>query len=471
MEVPGSSAAVPEGRALRIVRVPLAALAPDPANARLHGPANLDAIKGSLRRFGQAEPLVVQAGTRRVIAGHGRLEAMQALGWTEADIVELEVTGTDATALGVALNRTASLAEWDDGALARILEQLRSEDGGLVGVGFSTGEIDRLLDELQAASGEGRDLDAVPEPPAAATTRPGDLWIMDGHRLLCGDSASVADVDRLLAGAPIHLANTDPPYNVKVEPRSNNAIAAGLSSFTTTHHQKLDVERHPEKATPTTRRMRPRDRALANDFMSDEAFTGMLAAWFGNIARVLLPGRGFYVWGGYSNCGNYPPALKAAGLYFSQAIIWDKQWAVLTRKDYLGAHEWCFYGWREGAAHEYFGPNNATDLWQIRKVTPQLMEHLTQKPTELASRAILYSSRRGENVLDLFGGSGSTLIGCEETERRAFLMEIDPPYCDVIISRWQLVTGKTGTLDGTGQTFGSVAAERGTSPAAAQAGA
>ena len=176
--------------------------------------------------------------------------------------------------------------------------------------------------------------------------------------------------------------------------------------------------------------------------MSEEDFGRLLHAWFGNLARVLLPGRAFYAWGGYSNCANYPTALRACGLYFSQAIIWDKQHPVLTRKDYMGAHEWCFYGWKEGAAHHFFGPANATDLWHVNKVSPQSMVHLTEKPVELAVRALHYSLRRGENVLDLFGGSGSTLIAAEPTGRRAFLMEIDPLYCDVIVQRWEQYTGK-----------------------------
>jgi DNA modification methylase len=134
--------------------------------------------------------------------------------------------------------------------------------------------------------------------------------------------------------------------------------------------------------------------------------------------------------------------LKANGLYFSQTIIWDKQHPVLTRKDYMGAHEWAFYGWKEGAAHEFFGPNNATDLWAIKKVNPQLMVHLTEKPVALAVRAIQFSSRSGENVLDLFGGSGSTLIAAEQTGRTAFLMELDPLYCDVIVLRWEAFTGR-----------------------------
>ena len=145
---------------------------------------------------------------------------------------------------------------------------------------------------------------------------------------------------------------------------------------------------------------------------------------------------------GSYNCANYPSALKASGLYFSQSIIWDKQHPVLTRKDFMGAHEWAFYGWREGGAHQFYGPHNATDLWAVKKTNPQSMVHLTEKPVELATRAIGYSSKPGENVLDLFGGSGSTLIAAEQTGRKAFLMEMDAPYCDVIVQRWEAFTAK-----------------------------
>jgi DNA modification methylase len=241
-----------------------------------------------------------------------------------------------------------------------------------------------------------------------------------------------------LDGQTIQLCNTDPPYNVKVEPRSKAAIAAGNSSFTSYERQPGAVHHNGESA----KKLRAKDRPLENDFVSDEEFDRLLHAWFGNIARVLDPGRGFYVWGGYSNCGNYPPVLKAHELYFSQAIIWDKEHPVLSRKDYMGAHEWCFYGWREGAAHQFYGPNNATDLWHVKKINPSKMVHLTEKPVELAVRAMQYSSLPGENVLDLFGGSGSTLIAAEQTNRKAFLMELDPPYCDVIVERFEKFTGK-----------------------------
>ena len=208
------------------------------------------------------------------------------------------------------------------------------------------------------------------------------------------------------------------------------------------HHQGFDVARGVTDPKKAQKKMRPKDRPLVNDFVSDEDFAKMLLAWFGEMARVLEEGRSFYIWGGYANLGNYPPALKACGLYFSQGIVWDKEHPVLTRKDFMGAFEICFYGWREGAGHKWFGPTNATDLWHVKKVNPQSMVHLTEKPVELAVRAITYSSRQGENVLDPFGGSGSTLIACEQTGRRCFTMEIDPLYSDVIVERWQQFTGE-----------------------------
>jgi len=290
------------------------------------------------------------------------------------------------------------------------------------------------------------DPDAVPEPPDEAVTQPGDLWILGNHRLLCGDSGKAEDVDRLLDGASIHLVNTDPPYNVGVASRSNAAIAA--SGDRPTGQQGMDIAirgKKPIYGAPyaKTKKLRPKDRPLVNDFVSDEEFARLLRLWFGNIQRVLEPGRAFYIWGGYSNIWNYPNALRESRLYFSQMIIWVKEHPVLTRKDFLGNHEWCFYGWKEGAAH-WFNPEitNATDVWSVKKVSPQSMVHLTEKPVELAVRAMTYSSRPGENVLDLFGGSGSTLIAAEKTGRRAFLMEIDPLYCDVIRQRWEEFTGR-----------------------------
>ncbi|MBM3983832.1 MAG: chromosome partitioning protein ParB [Planctomycetes bacterium] len=425
---------------MKIELWPLERVKPYPGNPRQNDDA-VDAVAASLREFGFRQPIVVDA-EGVIIAGHTRYKAARKLGLEKVPVhVAKDLTPEQIRAYRIADNQTASLATWDYDLLPIELAGLKEANYDLGLLGFDADELAKLLDPTLK---DGlTDPDEVPEPPDAATTQPGDLWVLGDHRLLCGDSSKPADVDRLLGGAGIHLVNTDPPYNVKVEPRSNNAIAAGLSSFAgTTHHQRLDVERHPEKAKPTGKKLRAKDRPLANDFVSEETFDRLLRAWFGNIARVLLPGRAAYIWGGYANCANYPPVLKACELYFSQAIIWVKEHPVLTRKDFMGNHEWCFYCWREGAAHVYLGPNNATDVWSVKKVNPQSMVHLTEKPVELAVRAMQYSSREGEHVLDLFGGSGSTLIAAEQTRRKAFLVELDPLYCDVIVQRWEKFTGR-----------------------------
>jgi DNA modification methylase len=409
-------------------------------NPRLNDAA-VDAVAASIKEFGFRQPIVVdEEGV--IIVGHTRFKAALKLGLETVPVhVAKGLTPAQAKAYRIADNQTATMSSFDEDKLPIELMALQEMGFDLELTGFSGDELLRLL---QSDSTEGlTDADAVPEPPDEATTKPGNLWLLGKHRLLCGDSSKAEDVDRLLDGTKIHLVNTDPPYGVKVEPRSNLAIAAGLSSFEgTKHHQALDLARHPEKAKPTQKKLRAKDRPLENDFLSDEAFGKLLHAWFGNIARVLQPGRAFYVWGGYANVANYPPVLKSHELYFSQAIIWVKEHPVLTRKDFMGNHEWCFYGWREGAAHQFYGPANAVDVWPIKKVNPQSMVHLTQKPVELATRALEYSSKPGENVLDLFGGSGSTLIAAEQIGRRAYLMELDPLYCDVIVTRYQQFTGK-----------------------------
>ena len=449
---------------MKIEMRPIKDITPYARNPRKNDAA-AEAVAESIRKYGFRQPIVVD-GDGVVVCGHTRLKAAQILGLEKAPVhVATELTPEQIRAYRLADNKTAELAVWDIELLSEELIELKGFDIDLEGLGFSDDELAALLG---VAMGEGlTDPDDVPEPPDEPVTRRGDLIILGSHRLLCGDSGSREDLDRLLDGQPIHLVNMDPPYNVRVEPRSNNAIAAGITSFSRredlqcerstsergrkdrerlarkqTHHQKLDLARHPEKSKGTTAKMRAKDRPLENDFVTSEAFDEMLLAWFGNASRVLKPGGSFYIWGGYANLGNYPGPLKACGLYFSQGIVWDKQHPVLTRKDFMGAFEICFYGWKEGAGHKFYGPNNATDLWHVKKVNPQSMVHLTEKPVELAVRAMQYSSKPGENVLDLFGGSGSTLIAAEQTGRKAHLMEIDPAYCDVIVQRWEGFTGK-----------------------------
>lgn len=393
---------------------PLAAIRPYERNPRINDAA-VAAVAESITRFGFRQPIVVDADGV-IVCGHVRWKAAVQLGLAEVPVhVAADLTPEQARAYRIADNKTAELAEWDLDLLPAELAELRDAGVDWALLGFGADELAKLLDPGVVPGLT--DPDEIPEPPDEAVTQRGDLWLLGDHRLLCGDSAAPADVDRLLGGQPVHLVNSDPPYNVAVSPRSKNA-------------------------TEGAGKLRARDRPLANDFVSEAEFDRLLQGWFGNMARVLAPGRGFYLWGGYANCANYPPVLRACGLYFSQAVIWVKEHPVLTRKDFMGNHEWCFYGWREGAAHVFLGPNNVTDVWSVKKVSPQAMIHLTEKPVELAVRAMQYSSRPGEHVLDLFGGSGSTLIAAEQTGRKAFLMEIDPLYCDVIVQRWEQFTGR-----------------------------
>ena len=290
-------------------------------NPRLNDDA-VEVVAKSIREFGFRQPIVVdEEGV--VIIGHTRLKAAKQLGLSEIPVhIARGLSPEKVKALRIADNKTAEIAEWNLELLPIELAELKGMNFDLGLLGFDQDELAKLLDP---GVQEGLiDPDEIPAPPDEAITKPGDLWILGEHRLLCGDSSKPADLDRLLDGQPIHLCNTDPPYNVKVEPRSNNAIAAGLSSFQgTTHHQSMDVARHPEKSKPTQKKLRAKDRPLANDFVTDEEFDRLLDAWFGNIARVLVPGRGFYIWGGYANCANYPPFLKKHG-------------AVLLPSDHLG---------------------------------------------------------------------------------------------------------------------------------------
>ena len=433
---------------MKVKQLKIDEIHPYEANPRINDDA-VAAVANSIRQFGFRQPIVVDADMT-IVVGHTRWKAAQTLGLDKVPVhIAEDLSPEELRAYRLADNRTSELAEWEKALLKGEIAALLDTDLDLTEFGFSSDEISELL---APAPSEGlTDPDDVPLPPDEPRTRRGDIWQLGRHRLMCGDSSSVDDLDLLLDGETIQVCNTDPPYNVRVEPRSGNAIAAGNSSF--------QAPKPKGKASGGQRKMRAKDRPLTNDFVTEAQFDQLLSDWFANISRVLEPGRAFYIWGGFSNLANYPAALADHGLYFSQTIIWVKQHPVLTRKDFMGDHEWCFYGWtidrefkpqakkavygwKEGAAHRFFGAANISDVWQVKKVNPQSMIHLTEKPVELAERAMEYSSRPGENVLDLFGGSGSTLIAAEKTGRRAYLMELDPAYCDVIIQRYEQFTGE-----------------------------
>jgi len=296
------------------------AIHPYDKNPRINDGA-VDAVAASLKEFGFRQPIVVDKDGV-IVCGHTRYKAALQLGLKKIPVhVATDLTPEQIRAYRIADNKTADLAEWDYNILPIELSELQDAGFDMDLLAFDEKELVKLLD-TDVTQGN-TDLDAVPEPPDEAITQLGDVWVLGNHRLMCGDSSSEADLDTLLDGKTIDLVNMDPPYNVKVEPRSNNAIAAGLSSFGKglQHHQSFDVARDKTKAQKTTPKLRAKDRPLENDFVSKEDFDEMLLAWFNNASRVLRPGGSFYIWGGYANLGNYPGPLKAAGLYFSQGIV------------------------------------------------------------------------------------------------------------------------------------------------------
>jgi ParB-like chromosome segregation protein Spo0J len=283
---------------------PIATITPYDNNPRVNDPA-VDAVAASIREFGFRQPVVVdEQGV--IIVGHTRFKAALKLGLETVPVhVATGLTPAQAKAYRIADNQTARLSDWDQDRLPIELAELQKMDFDLNLTGFSADELMRLL-EPPTTAGQ-CDPDDIPEPPDEATTQPGDLWLLGKHRLLCGDSSKPEDVDRLLDGAGIQLVNTDPPYNVKVEPRSNNAIAAGLSSFADYGNADPGHSRD--------RKLRAKDRPLANDFVSDEEFARLLHAWFGNIARALQPGRAFYIGAGTVICRTILPHSPRTGCF------------------------------------------------------------------------------------------------------------------------------------------------------------
>ena len=247
---------------------------------------------------------------------------------------------------------------------------------------------------------------------------PGDIWLINSHRLMCGDSGKPSQVAMLCEDKKVQLVHSDPPYNVSMQPTGDWGDGEN---------------RGRKKADPNV----AKDRKLVGDFLSTMEFAKRLHWWFKCMAMSMEELSSFYIWGGFSNIGNYPLAIKSAGLYWSQCIIWVKNMKVKTRLDFMGQHEICFYGWipKKGFEHTWNGPGNIPDVWSIDCVSRAKMVHMTEKPLEIPSRAIEYSSKEGDMVLDLFGGSGSTLVACENLGRHARLMEVDPTYCNVILAR------------------------------------
>ncbi len=397
-------------------------LLPYARNARTHSDEQVAQIAASIAEFGFTNPIL--AGSDGVIvAGHGRLAAAQKLGLEVVPVVVLDhLSPTQRRALVIADNRIAENAGWDDAMLRVEIAALQDDDFDLSLTGFDADSLAELMagDE---PDGEGQtDDDAVPEVSEIPVSRPGDVWLLGGHRLLCGDSTVAESYDLLLKGEPVDMVFTDPPYNVNY-------------------------------ANSAKDKMRGKDRAILNDNLGDGFYDFLLAALTPTVAHCQ---GGIYVAMSSSELDVLQAAFRAAGGKWSTFIIWAKNTFTLGRADYQRQYEPILYGWPEGKQRHWCGDRDQGDVWNIKK--PQKNDlHPTMKPVELVERAIRNSSRPGNVVMDPFGGSGTTLIAAEKTGRLARLIELDPKYVDVIVRRWQDWTGKQATREADGVVFDDMA--------------
>lgn len=397
---------------MEIKEVEVSALIPYAKNSRTHDDAQVAQIAASIKEFGWTNPILVD-GDKGVIAGHGRLLAARKLGMNKVPTIELkDMTEAQKKAYVIADNKLALNAGWDTNFLSLELQELKDQDFDLTLLGFDNKELDALL-APEVTEGL-TDEDSVPETPIEPKTKLGDIYILGNHRLMCGDSTSIDAVGSLMQEDLADLVFTDPPYNVAYSGRGENNLGT-----------------------------------IKNDDMSDSQFEDFCRGFFGCYFAYMKALACIYV------C--HPDSQSAPKLAFektfaeqfkkSSTIIWMKQSAGMGWQDYRAQHEPILYGWKEGKGKHFFcGDRTKTTVWKIGRDAQTSYVHPTQKPVALPEEAIINSSKGSDIVLDLFGGSGSTLIAAEKTGRKARLMELDPKYCDVIVKRWEDFTGKKAIL-------------------------
>jgi DNA modification methylase len=379
-------------------------LSSDPANARKHSDRNIESIMASLRRFGQQKPIVVDL-SNVVRAGNGTLEAAKRLGWETIAVVQSDLTGADMSAYAIADNRTAELAEWDDEILKATLEGL--DDALRDAAGFDLKELDEILKEPQEVTE-----DDVPEPPVDPITKPGDLWILGDHRVLCGDSTKAEDVARLMGGNRSDMVFTDPPYNCADEmsesfyANSNSPAMKGLAAA------KWDKGFDPKELLKRVDEIRPLDGTV-----------------YICTSHTLAP----KIW-------QYMSESKAT---HSSYVVWCKPNPMpsLAKRHPTWATELICYATFGKHVFNFPEEGHSLSWWSINKNAKNDL-HPTQKPVAVPAKAIELSSKPGQVIADLFLGSGTTLIAAEQLGRKCYGMEISPQYCDVIVKRWENLTGK-----------------------------
>jgi DNA modification methylase len=374
----------------------------------------VDKIAAAIKEFGFRVPVVAKSDGL-VVDGHLRLKAAKKLGLSDIPVILADdMTDAQIKAFRISVNRMSEFAEWDNELLALELSDLKGLNFDLDLTGFSPDEI-AALQPIQVNPGL-TDEDEVPEPPKEPVTKPGDVWVIGDHRLLCGDSTSIADLERLCAGQRVDMWLTDPPYNVAYEGGTK---------------EKLTIQ---------------------NDSMGDNQFRQFLRDAYTAADAVMKAGAVFYIWHADSEGYNFRGAAKDAGWTVRQCLIWKKSSLVLGRQDYHWQHEPCLYGWKDGAGHLWAADRKQTTIMEFDKPSRN-GEHPTMKPVALFEYQMLNNTKGGDMVLDSFGGSGTTLIAAEKNGRVARLMELDPIYCDVIVKRWQDFTGLKAIHAETGQPF------------------
>ena len=393
-------------------------LIPYARNSRTHSDEQVAQIAASIKEFGFTNPVLVDADGG-IIAGHGRVMAARKLGMDHVPVIELaHMSETQKRAYIIADNKLALNAGWDDEMLALEIADLKEEGFDLDLTGFSLDEIEELLDSGEEVPGL-TDPDAAPELQEVAITKPGDVWLLGKHRVMCGDSTSIDAVESLMNGSPADMLLTDPPYNVAYKGKTKDALE------------------------------------IQNDSMSDDGFRQFLRDAYVAADTVLKPGAVFYIWHADSEGYNFRGACKDAGWTVRQCLVWKKQALVMGRQDYHWKHEPCLYGWKDGASHLWAADRKQTTILEFDRPSRN-GEHPTMKPVALFEYQMLNNTKGGDIVLDIFGGSGTTMIAAEKNGRVARLMELDPKYVDVIVKRWQDFTGKRATLEGDGRTFAEV---------------
>ena len=385
---------------------PVASLIPHARNAKQHSDAQVAQIAASIREFGWGAPVIVD-GKNNIVAGHGRVLAARKLGMAEVPVVAMaHLTDIQRRALILADNKIGENASWENELLGLELAELQAAGFDLELTGFSEDEWNDLIDGDDSKDGLTDD-DAVPEVTEDAVTKLGDVWLMGEHKVICGDATKAEDYKSLLGDELADMTVTDPPYGVNY---SNSAKD----------------------------KMRGTNRPILNDNLGSE-FAPFLLATCQNILAVTK--GAVYIAMSSSELDTLQAAFRAAGGKWSTFVIWAKNTFTMGRADYQRQYEPILYGWKDGAQHYWCGARDQGDVWQIKKPHKNDL-HPTMKPVELMERAVRNSSKTRDIVLDPFGGSGTTIIACEKSGRRARLMELDPKYVDVIVKRWQLFSGK-----------------------------